>query len=464
MRRRLLAVAGLLVGVLLVALMAPLVGAYAEDRTQDLFVDRLTDATRFAVLAEDTLEGGSSGGLVTDLERYGQVYGGAVAVVNANRQVVATSQPDLDVTRPEVARVVDQALAGSGSPQPETFWPWREEVFVLGAPVGRDAQVLGAVVVVAPTDSVRTDVAVRFGWLALAGLSTLALTAVGVVAPFVRWILRPVHDLDVAARRLAGGDLSSRVPARTGPPELRELAGSFNQMADNVEISQQQQRDLIADASHQLGNPLTALRLRIENLGDSCDDVAGVDRALEETDRLNRIVESLLDLSQVGAHRPDLVEVEVATAVRKRCEMWRPVLAGLTVEAPESAVALATADLVDLVLDALLDNAAKFAGGSPVSVSVRVGERVVLAVRDHGPGLHAEDVEKVGRRFFRGRQHQNVAGTGLGLAIVRARVLDVGGAMTVARADGGGLRVEVALRRAAPGSSAAPPDAGPAAR
>jgi signal transduction histidine kinase len=192
--------------------------------------------------------------------------------------------------------------------------------------------------------------------------------------------------------------------------------------------------------------------------------MAGVDRALEETDRLNRIVESLLDLSQVGAHRPDLVEVEVATAVRKRCEMWRPVLAGLTVEAPESAVALATADLVDLVLDALLDNAAKFAGGSPVSVSVRVGERVVLAVRDHGPGLHAEDVEKVGRRFFRGRQHQNVAGTGLGLAIVRARVLDVGGSMTVARADGGGLRVEVALRRAAPGSSAAPPGAGAAAR
>jgi signal transduction histidine kinase len=255
------------------------------------------------------------------------------------------------------------------------------------------------------------------------------------------------------------------VPARTGPPELRELAGSFNQMADNVEVSQQQQRDLIADASHQLGNPLTALRLRIENLGDSCDDVAGVDRALEETDRLNRIVESLLDLSQVGAHRPDLVEVEVATAVRKRCEMWRPVLAGLTVEAPESAVALATADLVDLVLDALLDNAAKFAGGSPVSVSVRVGEeRIVLAVRDHGPGLHAEDVEKVGRRFFRGRQHQNVAGTGLGLAIVRARVLDVGGTMTVAPADGGGLRVEVALRRAAPGSSAAPPGAGPAVR
>jgi signal transduction histidine kinase len=312
---------------------------------------------------------------------------------------------------------------------------------------------------------VRTDVAVRLGWLALAGLGTLALTAVGVVAPFVRWILRPVHDLDVAARRLAGGDLSSRVPARTGPPELRELAGSFNQMADNVEVSQQQQRDLIADASHQLGNPLTALRLRIENLGDSCDDVAGVDRALEETDRLNRIVESLLDLSQVGAHRPDLVEVEVATAVRKRCEMWRPVLAGLTVEAPESAVALATADLVDLVLDALLDNAAKFAGGSPVSVSVRVGEeRIVLAVRDHGPGLHAEDVEKVGRRFFRGRQHQNVAGTGLGLAIVRARVLDVGGTMTVAPADGGGLRVEVALRRAAPGSSAAPPGAGPAVR
>ena len=71
----------------------------------------------------------------------------------------------------------------------------------------------------------------------LAGLAVLVLTAVGVVGPFVRWILRPVHDLDEAALQLAEGNLATRVPALAGPPKPRHLARSFNQMADNVETS-----------------------------------------------------------------------------------------------------------------------------------------------------------------------------------------------------------------------------------
>ena len=142
------------------------------------------------------------------------------------------------------------------------------------------------------------------------------LTAVGVVGPFVRWILRPVHDLDAAALQLAEGNLATRVPALAGPPELRHLARSFNQMADNVETSQAQQRDLIADASHQLGNPLTALRLRLENLratAASTDAEPGeADLALEEADRLNSIVDSLLDLSQVGATQAVAAPLDVA--------------------------------------------------------------------------------------------------------------------------------------------------------
>ena len=99
-----------------------------------------------------------------------------------------------------------------------------------------------------------------------------------------------------------------------------------------------------------------------------------------------------------------------------------------------------------MVLDALLDNAAKFAPGSLVEVSLRpsAGE-AVLTVRDHGPGLHADDVDKVGARFFRGREHQNIDGTGLGLAIVRARVEDFGGSFAVGTAEGGGLAVRVGL-------------------
>ncbi|KQY62712.1 sensor histidine kinase [Nocardioides sp. Root140] len=448
MRRRLVTVAAALLGMLLVALMVPLVNAYAEDRTQDVFVRRLTDVTRFAVLAERALEDGHFNELETDLERYADVYGGTVVVTDANSVVIAASTPGADARDPDVARAVEQALSGSGTSPPPTAWPWQGNPIVLGSPVGRDAQVLGSVILVTPTDDIRSDVGVRLGLLVLAGLAVLVLTAVGVVGPFVRWVLRPVSSLDEAALKLAEGDLSTRVPALAGPPELRHLARSFNQMADNVETSQQQQRDLIADASHQLGNPLTALRLRLENLRATTGDEGEADLALDEADRLNSIVESLLDLSQVGAHQVTAQPVDVAAQARHRCEMWAPVIEHLEVDLPVSATALATPDIVDVALDALLDNAAKFAAGSRVEVRLRtLDDHVVLSVRDHGRGLHADDLSQVGARFFRGREHQNIGGTGLGLAIVRARVETFGGHFAIGPAEGGGLVAEVMLPR-----------------
>lgn len=461
MRRRLLVVAVSLVSVVLVALMAPLIITFAGDRTQDLFVSRLSDVTRFAVLAEDALEGGGTDALTTDLERYVDVYGGSVLVLNANREVVARSG-EADIPQGADLSVLDEALAGSPSQSPPTAWPWRDDSILIGSPVGRDAQVLGAVLMVAPTQGVHDSVGTWLVWLVLAGLATLGLTAYGVVVPFVGWTLRPVRDLDSTARRLALGDMTSRAH-QAGPPELRDLAESFNLMADNVEISQRQQRDLVADAAHQLGNPLTALRLRVEHLGSLGAELEA-ELALEETDRLRRVVESLLELSQVGAHLERIVPVDVALAVRHRCDLWAPMFERLDVRASGSALAGATEDIVDVVLDALLDNASKFADGCRVEVSVHQVDGVMLRVRDHGPGLHPEDVVNVGERFFRGRQHQNVPGTGLGLAIVRARMVDIGGSMDARLADGGGLQVDArfpSVATSARGSSAPPPGAGP---
>jgi signal transduction histidine kinase len=237
-------------------------------------------------------------------------------------------------------------------------------------------------------------------------------------------------------------------------------------MADTVALSQQQQRELVANAAHQLGNPLTALRLRVENLATSTQETDEVDKVLEEADRLGKIVDSLLDLSQVGAQRVPATCVDVAAKARHRCDMWSPMFDELHLDAPASALALATDDVIDVVLDALLDNAAKFAGNAPVDVTVLKDDagEVVVRVRDHGPGLDAEDVAKVGTRFFRGRKHQNIPGTGLGLAIVQAHVRDVGGSFAVMPANGGGLQVEVrlpAFTPAARGSNAGPPGEGP---
>lgn len=443
MRRRLLTLAVTLVGLVVAALAVPLIATFAEDRTQDLFVSRLAHVTRFAVVAEDVLELGDARNLDVDLQRYVEVYGGSVTVLDANRAVVAGAGAGAGGR--EVEETIDAALAGRASTPPPTVWPWDADPAVIGSPVGRDAQVLGAVVLVAPTDSVADAVTRWLGLLAAGALLVLLLTVFGVVAPFVGWVMRPVHDLGTAARRLASGDLTSRAH-EMGPPELRELAGTFNTMADNVETSQRQQRELVADAAHQLGNPLTALRLRVENLAAAGAEGEQVRRAVEEADRLNALVGSLLDLSQVGSGAADVVPVDVAAEAAHRCEMWEPVFPSLRLSLPGPAVARATPGLVDLVLDTALDNAAKFAPGVVVEVSVGTdSDEVVLAVRDHGPGLPEDEVAKAGSRFFRGRLHQNVGGTGLGLAIVRARLHDVGGRLVVAAADGGGLVVEARI-------------------
>lgn len=469
MRRRLLLVSLSLIGLLLLALMVPLIATYASDRTQAMFVSRLGDVTRFAVVAEDALETGLAEELNVDLERYVDVYGGSVLVVDADRQVVAQAGAEAVGDAPEVQETIDRALSGAGSHPPDTVWPWSGDDVVIASPVGRDAQVLGAVVVVAPTSAVKGSIALGLAWLVAAGLVVVLLMVFGAVVPFVGWILRPVHDLEHAAKDLADGDLSSRAH-ELGPPELRHLARSFNAMVDNVEMSQRQQRELVADAAHQLGNPLTALRLRVENLAATGSPQAAVEPVLEETDRLSSIVESLLRLSQVGARRVAPVEVDVAGIVRERCAMWEPVFTRLRVDLPDRALALSSPDVVEVVLDSLLDNAAKFAPDSPVEVTVTCSApagRVEVRVRDHGQGLHPDDVAKVGARFFRGRQHQNVPGTGLGLAIVRARVDDLGGSMVVSTPSDGGLEVTVTLSAVtgdAHGNSVPLPDGGAEAR
>lgn len=470
MRRRLLLVSLSLIALLLLALMVPLIATYASDRTQAMFVSRLGDVSRFAVVAEDALESGLAEELNVDLQRYVDVYGGSVLVTDADRQVVAQAGEETAGDDPEVQETIDRALSGAGSQPPDTVWPWSGDDVVIGSPVGRDAQVLGAVVVVAPTSAVKGSVASGLAWLVAAGLVVVLVMVFGAVVPFVGWILRPVDDLEHAAKDLADGDLSSRAH-ELGPPELRHLARCFNAMVDNVEMSQRQQRELVADAAHQLGNPLTALRLRVENLAATGSPVAAVEPVLEETDRLSSIVESLLRLSQIGAHRVAPVEVDVAGIVRERCAMWEPVFTSLRVDLPNRALAMSSPDVVEVVLDSLLDNAAKFAPDSLVEVTVTGGHvpagKIEVRVRDHGQGLHPDDVAKVGARFFRGRQHQNVPGTGLGLAIVRARVDDLGGSMVVSTPSDGGLEVAVVLPAAtgdALGNSAPPPDEGAGAR
>lgn len=470
MRTRLLTTYVLLLCMVLLALEVPLAISLTNRETQRVLADRLADATRFASLAGPVLTTGELAPVVDELERYHEVYGIASVLLDQGQRVqsavgIATlllderqrvldadGQPLAGTEQTPVA--IRGALAGRQVSTPETLWPWLDLPLVVAVPVTDEGAVVGALVTFSPTGRNRTSVALL--WLEL-GVGGLVAVAAGVVAAarLAGWVLRPVTRLDAAAHEIAAGQGAARVPPGLGPPELRRLSVSFNEMADAVAEALERQRQFVAHASHQLRNPLTVLRLRVEDLGTRLDgeDLADHQMALDETDRLADVLDGLLALARAERGRLRTEVVEAVAIVLNRCEAWRPLAErrGIALEAvvPEGpCFARAVATALDQALDALIDNALKFtpAGGRVEVTLTRTDDGVETVVRDDGPGMTAEQCRDATERFWRAPDAQNVDGAGLGLSIVMALIEASGGEVTLSPVDGGGLAAGVLLR------------------
>lgn len=479
MRRRLLILAITLTAAVLTALIAPLVTAYAEERAVTLHEQRLAAATRFAALVDDSASGAPAL-LGPDLARYDAVTGSTrSAVIGPDGSTLAFGAEAPVGSNPRYDDAVQQALTGTPTTAPSALWPWRSDPLIVATPIGRDAQILGAVVMVVDTAGPRGDVATR---LAVAGgIALLALVAFLVGVPLVAWVVRPVDQLTERVQALASGRRPGAAD-HAGPPELRRLATSFDEMARAVEYSRSQQRDLIADVSHQLANPLTAMRLRLDDL--AADDPA-VEPVLAEADRMARALEGVIEVSRAGGHDRRRVPVDVAAQIRERIALWEPLfdgrlrVTGIEAEAP----AVLEEDLVPTIVDTLLDNAAKYAPDSPVEITLdRNGtgdaRRYVVTVRDHGgptdtgssstgptdTDLTDSEAAELGERFHRLPRHAEVDGTGLGLSILVLRVRDAGGSVAIEAAHPGLRCVTTLPASPDPGTSATNPDAAVPAR
>jgi signal transduction histidine kinase len=451
MAARLLVIVLFLVGLLAAGLGVPLALSYAQARQLTMFTDRLTDTIFYASVAERPITQADTTGLAIELERYDQVYGVAVLVLDEDGRLVATSRQPPPVLDADAQERVQLALANRRSEVYPLLLPWDERPLVLAEPVLVDTEVRGVAVTISPTDTLRAEELRVWSLVVAAGLAALAMGVV-VALPIVRWILRPVRRLDegtgrVAAAVLAGAD-PEPVADGSGPPELRRLSVSFDRMAETVAQAYAAQRAFVADASHQLRNPLTALRLRLSNLDGHVDAVAAEDHAaaLEEAERLSTLLDGLLALARAERTAP-LVVADVDAGVEDRIDAWRPLAEHMDLQLVRSGVAglrvLAPKGAIETVLDAVLDNAVKFApAGSAISVrTAAVAGRVEIAVRDTGPGMAPEELERATGRFWRSPAQSNVDGSGLGLAIA-ARTLEVaGGELVLELPSGGGLRV-----------------------
>jgi signal transduction histidine kinase len=317
------------------------------------------------------------------------------------------------------------------------------------------AVILAAVVVTVAVVSVGRELGIS---PLLTGLAAAAL-ALAMVQFLAHGMTYPLRQMVAATRAMAKGDYDHVVTA-TSRDEVGELARAFNSMSRQLSEVDRFRRDLVANASHELRTPLGALRARLENLVDGIEqpDRTTLAEALSQVERLGALVEQLLDLSRLesGAVPLELDDVPAMQLLTEVTTEWREQAATRDVRLESF---LLPADLrlrVDparmrQVLGNVVANAIRHSpDGGRIVLTARANDgRPRLEVVDEGPGIPADELERVFERFYRSDRARSgdEGGAGLGLAIARWIVELHEGTITATAAKPYGCRVIVELPR-----------------
>lgn len=425
-------------------------GLFFAARQRERFTVALErDATVLAAFYEDALQEGLTASPEPGLA-YAAQSGARVVVTNQAGITLVDSGggPPRDFSsRPEV----QEALSGrrsSGSRHSNTL---DTDLFYVAVPVASGDNVFGSVRLTFPTAEVDRQIH-RF-WFGLGVVALIAMAGtvtIGVVVS--RSVTRPIRELQVGANAIAGGDFTVQIDAADAPAELWTLAGVFNQMTAKVGQMLESQHAFVGDASHQLRTPLTALRLRLENLGTGITESVRDDyeAVIGELERMSALVDQLLELSRSSEGGERTETVDLRDAIKRRTSLWEAAAeeSGKTITADVNNAPVEVSTVpgaVDQILDNLVDNALRH---TPRGTAVRIvlepdGPFHVMHVIDAGPGLSPEERDRVFDRFWRGQTDTN--GTGLGMAIVKHLTERSGGTVGVDAAADGGLDVAVRL-------------------
>jgi two-component system, OmpR family, sensor histidine kinase MprB len=303
--------------------------------------------------------------------------------------------------------------------------------------------------------------------LVLAGVLILG-AAFALVASrvFSRTVIEPVTQLTEAAEQItATEDLGLRIHAQ-GDDEVGRMAKRFNAMLDRLQASRgalatsvEAQRQLIADASHELRTPITSLRTNLEVLLDGqlgqADRQRLLDEVREQAEELSALINDVIELARgdqpSGEFELVALDAVVAEAVERARRHAPNVQFTLTAE---PTIVSGLPDRLGRAVSNLLDNAAKY-GARRVDITVAPGE---VTVSDNGPGIPAEESEQIFDRFHRGTTSHARPGSGLGLAIVRQVADTHNGRITLDTAPGGGALFRLCLPPPPEASGPTPPD------
>ena len=308
-------------------------------------------------------------------------------------------------------------------------------------------------------DALGTALLLALAAAAIAGIVLAAIAAAHLAGPYRRLV--------ETGRSIGAGHYAERVGS-TGDADARELARALDALADALERGERRRLELVGDVAHELRTPLTVLDGYLEGLADGAlaGDARTWERLRAETVRLGRLIDDLQSLWRAEARQvaltlePVVLEPVLAEVVERFAPAATSRRIRLDVE-PGAGQLVAIADRARLaqVLDNLVANAVRYgADGGHVAIEVRQRrDAVIIAVRDDGPGLTTEQLERVFERFYRAEpsRSRELGGAGLGLAIARALTEAMGGRLSAESAGPGrGATFSVALPRR-PDSSAA---------
>jgi two-component system sensor histidine kinase MprB len=450
LRGRIAAAAALAVAVVVVvAAVAIYLGVRTELREEvDASLrDRSAEITRVAIGAPGIPPDGNRGAVPAPSglpspppERFGGPGGVAQLVMPSGRVL---RRPGGEERLPVDERTREIAASGSG------------EYLTDGTVDGTHLRVLtrpfadrGAIQLARPLDEVDRQLDRVLLVLLVVGAAGVALGA-ALAALVARTALAPIGRFTRRTEELAGdADPSHRIEAG-GSDELGRLARSFNSTLDSLERSVEAQRQLVADASHELRTPIASLRANIQTLEHDERLPASEREALRadivaELDELTALVADIVELAR--GTKPDLLadDVRLDEIVAGAADRARARADGVAIEvSAEPTVVRGEPERIQRAVSNLVDNALKWSpDDGTVEIDVANGE---LRVRDHGPGFDEADIPHVFDRFYRAGSARALPGSGLGLAIVRQAAESHGGEAQASNAPGGGALLTVSF-------------------
>lgn len=271
----------------------------------------------------------------------------------------------------------------------------------------------------------------------------VALIALLSAYALVRGLNRPLQALENAARAIGRGETPSALPEH-GAREVAAVAQAFNQMSQDLAELDSDRALILAGVSHDLRTPLARLRLGIEMSGAQAADIAAMGQDIEEMDR---IIGQFLDFAR-GSDAEPLGECDLSSLVSEVVQLFQRRAATVSLEAAPNIRLSGRSKSLRRAISNLIDNALRYAGtDSPIDVAVWVKDgTVTIQVADRGPGIPADQVERLKRPFTRlETARSNVHGSGLGLAIVERIARQHGGSLDLLPREGGGLRARLLL-------------------